>query len=396
MESLAGARERIKVCCPLLLLAVADGWERLAYSWVLIDQEVSLFYDLPPILSVTELDCPLPSSESTWLASSPDEWIRCLKSHVLCATGGWSATALRQSKMSLRELFERFDRDQLFEPGFRPELLQMRLLLFPLQILVTNLSQTFSYIPEGDRISTFYSSSSILQFEDIQLLMHRWLTYFRRAKTEGVRDYVMAKATLILYHVINLSLFTAFDKLESFARGETPHSSSREVMELPSTWLREPEKAFWHCDQILRAVGELKIELWPAWTAAAIYRATIVLWAISLCHIQGSMLWDKRDLGAGNTDWDVRFDAPLEPGLVSTQSVSDDTGVPHIVASDGSRVSLDNPHSILKLGLDTIYPGCRTSAFTDGIKCRLEAMSLSWEDRHQRLVSLSYANIYPR
>lgn len=272
----------------------------------------------------------------------------------------------------------------------------MRLLLFPLHVLVTNLSQTFSYTAEGSHISSFYSRSSIMQFEDIQLLMHRWLAYFSRAKADGVRDHAMAKATLILYHVINLNIFSAFDKLESFARRVNPHSLSGEVTELSSAWLRAPEKAFWHCIQILRAVGELKIELWPAWSAVAIYRATIVLWAISLCHLHGSVLWDKRNLVVGSTDWGVRSDAPWEPDLVSTESVNYDSGVPHIFAGDGIRVSLNNPHAILKLGIDTMHPGCQTSALANGIKRRLEAMMISWKDRHQRLVSSSYTNLFPR
>jgi hypothetical protein len=47
---------------------------RLVYNWVMVGQELSLFHDISPFLSITELERPIPGPESLWLAKDPTEW----------------------------------------------------------------------------------------------------------------------------------------------------------------------------------------------------------------------------------------------------------------------------------------------------------------------------------
>ncbi|KKY31068.1 putative transcription factor cmr1 [Diaporthe ampelina] len=57
---------------------------RLVYNWVMVDQELSLFHDTAPFLSISELHCPLPGSEILWLSSNSEQWLDGIQSVYGC------------------------------------------------------------------------------------------------------------------------------------------------------------------------------------------------------------------------------------------------------------------------------------------------------------------------
>jgi hypothetical protein len=362
-------------------------WQRLAHSWVLVDQEISLFYDIPPVLTISELETILPSDDSMWLAANADEWRQAL-CKTSNATGDWRAALLLQPKYSLRNLFQLLMENQLDRSDYRPQPLHMRLLLFPLHILVTHLCQLLNCAlndTQSPKFSYLITQNSLmLRFEEIQHLMHRWLDSFQRINGQGARYHAMAHATLVLYHVINLNIFTAFNNLESFARGEYSEWPSENGAALPKSWIRAPEEALLHCGQIFRLFRGIEDELRPVWSAAAIYRATIVLWAYSISNLQDFRQRDNESL-----ERNVLTDVPLDTLPMNDPSLQHflryGKGRPRFTAKDGTRIRLDDPRVVLMLGIETLDTGPLTSCFAEGVKCRLYAMATRWERTHQHL-----------
>src|ERR1700735_3942652 len=72
---------------------------RLAHSWVIVDQEMSLFSDTAPILSIVNLHSPMPDADTLWQANSPSDWLMAFES-----VHGSSYS----NPSSLRQLFTRF------------------------------------------------------------------------------------------------------------------------------------------------------------------------------------------------------------------------------------------------------------------------------------------------
>lgn len=69
----------------------------------MVDQELSLFHDTAPILSITEVGAPVPGSDFLWHAKDPIEWLAAIQTQNQSPTGttatvNWmSPTSLPQS-----------------------------------------------------------------------------------------------------------------------------------------------------------------------------------------------------------------------------------------------------------------------------------------------------------
>src|SRR2546429_4883799 len=97
---------------------------RLAHSWVIVDQEMSLFSDTAPILSIVDLHSPMPDADTLWQADSPSDWLMAFES-----VHGSSYS----DPSSLRQLFTRFVAGEIAESGTVISPPHPRLLLHPLQ-----------------------------------------------------------------------------------------------------------------------------------------------------------------------------------------------------------------------------------------------------------------------
>src|SRR5271154_4110442 len=115
----------------------------------MVDQELSLFYDTAPILSITELETPAPASECLWLAKDATEWLAALQQQAYIGTD-WlhSSSNLSGSPPlttpSLCDLFQDMLHDNMDRRHGQLSPLQIKLLLHPLQSLLCHLRQVLS------------------------------------------------------------------------------------------------------------------------------------------------------------------------------------------------------------------------------------------------------------
>ncbi|OQV07292.1 Fungal Zn2-Cys6 binuclear cluster domain-containing protein [Cladophialophora immunda] len=354
-----------------------ESLSRLAYGWVLLELEISLLYDLQPRINLSEIDADLPADEVLWNSANADDWRQ-----ALCAENpadDWRTILNRRQDHSLRSLFQ-FLIDEQLTSTYRPQLLHLRLLLYPLHVLVAQLAeifdQGFDIYPSRPLFSPTTQASSMLHSEEIQQLLKKWSALFRRVSGEGVKFHALSSATMVLYHLISLNLYTSFHEMERFARdGPSPA-----LADISDWWVRAPEHALIHCGQIIRLFNGSPDELRPVWSAAAIYRATLTMWYIIVTNL-------SRD--PGHVTSHTVSDA--EPLCLNSVFMEDDVvknylrsgqGNPFLLTKNGKHVTLQAPKELLLLGIETIDHGPLTTAFSVGVKQRLEAMLQAW---HQQL-----------
>src|SRR6187402_3557714 len=103
----------------------------------MVDQELSLFHDTAPILSITELQTPMPGLECLWLAKNSTEWLAALQ-QTNSATDWASPNSLEIHPLtpSLCDLFQDMLHDNISRRYDQLSPLQLKLLLHPLQSLL--------------------------------------------------------------------------------------------------------------------------------------------------------------------------------------------------------------------------------------------------------------------
>ncbi|KAK5454648.1 hypothetical protein LTR20_010307 [Exophiala xenobiotica] len=364
-----------------------ESASRLAYGWVMLETEISLFYDCRPILNTSELEAPLPSNESLWLASNAEEWRQ-----NLCEEGSfddWQVCLDAQPDHSLRSLFQLLMDNELDRLDFQPTILHMRLLLYPLHVLVAELSQLLDSGLVSMQSRWFSSptmqSSSILRYEEIRLLLQAWRDVFDRSTGQGARFRAMRNATLTLFHLISLNLFTAFGKLERVAREGPEIFDSQTRTGSTLSWIRAPELAIVHCGQVFRLSREMDRDICPIWSAAAIYRATLILWSVSILNASSADGHNVINLRQRAGKELVIDEATLQDHDVQ-QYLRRGDAKPILTAEDGHRVSLHNSGELLRLGIDTVTRRCLPTSFSAGVRYKLEEMAKVWEVKHRSLV----------
>lgn len=364
-----------------------ESASRLAYGWVMLETEISLFYDCRPILNTSELEAPLPSSESLWLASNPEEWRQ-----NLCKEGSfddWQVCLDAQPDHSLRRLFQLLMDNELDQLDFQPTILHMRLLLYPLHVLVAELGELLDSGLVSMQSRWFSSptmqSSSILRYEEIRLLLQAWRDFLDRSSGQGARYRAMRSAALTLFHLVSLNLFTAFSKLERVAREGYHAFESQSSAGLASNWIRAPEHAIVHCGQIFRLSREMDQGICPIWSAAAIYRVTLILWSISMLDARTAFGHKMPGLQSN----------PGKELVVDKVTIQDDEvqrylrrgdATPVLTTEYGHRIPLDNPGELLQLGINTVTRHCLATSFSAGVRYKLEEMAKLWEPKHRSLL----------
>lgn len=354
-----------------------ESVSRLAYGWVMLENEISLFYDCQPILNTSELEANMPADESVWLASSAEEWRQALCR--ITSTTDWQHALQVQSELSLRSLFQLLMDDQLDRPGHQLHLLHMRLLLYPLHLLVSQLGQLLdcglTKLQAREFSHPITQSASMIQFREIMSLLQTWFDTFDRLTGSGARFSAMRNATLILYHTIRLNLGTSFHQIERLAR--------RGVVDLQHDLLDEiilaPEDAIIQCGQIFRLFNQMQDELRPIWSPVAIYRATLTLWVVAILgpdHRSAHLQQTTRPISG--TSAELAIDKlPMNDPLVQ-QYLRVGEASPYLAAGN-ARVFLDDPMKILSLGIETLSGRCPTTSFSEGVRWKLETMTKAWD-----------------
>ncbi|KAG9191293.1 hypothetical protein G6011_09381 [Alternaria panax] len=273
---------------------------RHAYAWVYVDLEISLLHDLPPILSVNDLQVPLPQDNELWHAQSYSAWLELSGVNGTrpgpcnpAKFGAWleqqGASETRSGHMtpSLNGLFRSFLQGRM---GDDLPLHHLRLLLHPLQAMVLEQQQLLR-IFDTDEPSNRYRVLSKIKIlgrlqETQDLLQDLGTLLTRRAQTAAVEDekgqlHSTDFVSMIMLHLVSLNVFTSIPEIEKCAK-EVPPASDATRAEM-WRWARYPEGesyVLFHAGQIFRLIDGLSVDARPTWWPVALYRAAMSCWSL--------------------------------------------------------------------------------------------------------------------
>ncbi|KAF5002931.1 hypothetical protein FDECE_10486 [Fusarium decemcellulare] len=262
---------------------------RLAYSWVLLDQEISIFYDDTPILPIAELEIALPQRDDIWLEKSATLFSDTDNGSSGSSGGHYGVSSREMRTHSLSELFQLFLEDKLDHLDEDLQVLHMRLLLHPIQTLIYHRCQLMQCLPQIHTLNqssrTPFRTSSAIQLAEIKCLLTRWHDIMNRLDPkDSTRHLASKQVALIIYHLINLDIHISIPEIERISREEIKEdmncASVRGLFSHFSRFIYAIEEALMHCGQILRFIKQLDTQMRPLWSSLAIYRVAIALWAI--------------------------------------------------------------------------------------------------------------------
>ena len=313
----------------------------------MIDQELSLFHDTTPILSIGDVQTPIPCPDRLWRTRNSVEWQQASKE---------SYASNNHEDVSLAHLFQDLLRDEL---AMQLSPLQVKLLLHPLQTLVCHLTQILScfYGLQDPRHSTrpLMSASTLMRIEEVQSLLHKWFDLAMHNHLANP-DCRITDGSLVLYHVLYLNTVSYFPVIERMAQKE---DSSMFEPTFRAQSLYQPQKAMFHAGQILRLITKMPRDGRPPWWAAALYRATLILWVSALSH-------EHREQGPLVALDNISPEEPAAKAFLNAGYGS---------ASIGGKV-LDPEGVVLYCG-ELLGEGAPTR-FSDGVRRKLKSFLDNW------------------
>jgi hypothetical protein len=343
---------------------------RIAYSWVILDQELSLFSDTATLLNVVGLRAPMPSQDKLWEATSSDEWIASCQE----ALGDMSTQG-----PSLRHLFTAFVEGDLSSNDTVLSPLQLRLLLHPLQTLVCQLRQFLTCLPASGRQSMGTSISKVAtkaRLEEISTLLRQWYAFAARHIHTQEKPCWTSVANLVMYHLICLNTRTSLPSIEQFARGEVDCASSRQLAQ----WLRfhcvdDSEQVLVHCGQVLRLISSMPTQLRPPWWSGAVYRIALIAWATNTANKGAQIPLDINN----EVDKPFAIDAVELDDPSIEQYLKYKEGMPMLTKTDGTLIRMDVPNGVLQHCV-CILEQDMSMRITEGITRKLQNLLERWKD----------------
>ena len=362
----------INIVCTLL---IRPG--RLVYNWVIVDQELSLFHDTTPILSASELLTPLPRLDMLWSITNAEDWLSGMQSVYNNVNPQLFPT--QSSAPSLRDLFQDFLEDKLSGQQSRLSPQQLRLLLHPIQAILCHVHQLLScfhgaFYPVGNTSRTVTRKSTLAYLEEVRSLLQKWYNLNRSQYQQLESDD--GRINLLVFHLMSLNAVTNFPEIERLARREEFDGSYWDMSLPHNRYIYHREEAIFHCGQVFRQVRSISMDRRPSWWGAAIYRATLVLFAHCVSRLNTNF---QRGTGSvKQADNPVRIDqlTPEDPPLISY--VWKCEGTPVLTKSDCSgTVGLESPWEVIDHAINTLEKGA-PHRFTDGIKRKLRTLGSHW------------------
>lgn len=348
----------------------------------MLDQELSLFYDSAPILSITELESPTPAPEGLWLAKDASEWQVAVQQHRDFIGTDWprpdSSSNLNSPLTaplpppSLYSLFQDMLYDNITARHGQLSPLQIKVLLHPLQSLVYHLHQVLSCVSDNlasRRASrTASTASTLLRLEEVQSLLRKWYDMCAvHAKADPTCP--ATQASLILYNLISLNVVTAFPEIERLARTEAVGDFRRELSLCYKRCIYQPREALFHCGQVIRLVCSMPRENRPNWWPAAIYRVTMILWVESMSRIGHNS--HRTETGRM---FAIDVVTPEHPSV--DPYLWDGDGIPVLTKPDG-YTDLHRPDEVLSHCIALLDTGVALR-ISDGIKRKLLTLYKNW------------------
>lgn len=336
---------------------------RLVYNWVMVDQELSLFHDTAPILSINELCAPLPCPERLWTLRNADQWKSELNSMYNNMDGvSPQFPGYPLLTPSLYDLFQNFLHESDAQVALSAH--QLRLLLHPLQNMLCSLKQVFTCLPPKPLHQRSASTSSLTQnstmerIGEVKLLLSRWYDISMKY-WQANPDCSTTKTNLVLYHLISLNAITNFPEIERLARKEDLYNAQWELPVRYKSCIYSRDESVLHSGQVLALIRSMPADKRPTWWAAAIYRAIMTLWVESLSRQDTTSAFDRTD-----------------PITIPANKAMQNSGNPWETRLD-ETVILKGPAEVISYALDRIDDGviCRLG---DGIKRKLTTLNNNW------------------
>lgn len=291
---------------------------------------------------------------------------------------------------SLSELFSLFAEDRLYDLGRNLNVMEMRLLLHPLHALVSNYSQITASLNvrskrnqnRPDKIRPSHSQT----FDEIHSLCRRWLIIFETIDIQGARLTVVARATLVQYHLISINLLCSFKTFESFSRREGPENVVNFACSVQETLGVHLPELLAHCGQILRLVRSSDVKLRPPWWSVAVYRAGLVLWVCSITRKYFLRRTGQGQLNSSGPPVVLDGAAGLFDPALSRYLLSG-VGRPCLTCPTDSEslVYVDHPRSVLQVCIEAFGRGLRLWRLTRGLQCKMETLYGDWDEIHSEL-----------
>ncbi|KAF2234729.1 transcription factor Bmr1 [Viridothelium virens] len=351
-----------------------ESRSRLIYSWVMVDQDLSLFHDTAPLFSVTEFGAPMPDADRLWHAKTASEWTSIFE-QVHEFSGGFSSIGSGARPLSLRDLFRHFLDDEIVAQGIELTPLHLRLLLHPLQSLVCQYCQLLSCfsdtVASRQRARAVTAASTRVRLEEVQSLLQRWYDLADRY-SKANPTCPMMQANLAMFHLISLNAITNFAEIEKLARREGVDGSYPQPVWLHRRCISDVEEAIFHCGQVLRLIRAMPRGVRPPWWAAAVYRAALLLWTDSLTHNDAVSNQPSGLFPVPGPSFAVDALPPDHPLVV--RYLTKREGVPTLTKRDGSQMAIDNAFGVLSHCVEVINEGVSTR-FADGIRGKLEKLA---------------------
>jgi hypothetical protein len=233
--------------------------------------------------------------------------------------------------------------------------------------------------PSHTGTSAMTKASVMHRLDETQALLQKWyditLTYLKANPACSI-----TRCNLVIYHLLYLNTVTSLPETERFARREGLGNLSWELPLRHGRCIFHRPKAIAHCGQVFRLLHLMPNDRRPAWWAAAMYRAALVLWTDSISRMDQHHSLQQQQQGLAP----VMIDRlPLEdPAVMALAwggggSSSGGVGVPVLVCPDGTTVGLDKPAKILGYAVKHIET-CFSSRIGDGIKRKLVTLGNNW------------------
>ena len=323
--------------------------------------------DTAPILSMSNLMTVMPDMDVLWRAKSSGDWLRAYER----ANG-----ASHKPRMTLCDLFRFFLDGGLSNPNLQLSPIQLRLLLHPLQSLTTHLRQFLRCYPEesSSRKGAYAINRSALssRFEEIQSLLKQWYTLARRSPSDRPEDCAATSANLAIYHLISLNTVVCIPDVEQYSSNPKSLQSSAT---LRGSYTDHTEEIFFHCGQILRLIRSTAESVRPPWWPAAIYRAALAAWAMSMANAKARNLLSSLSREV-NHPFALDTLVPEHPTLVRYLNTGE--GQPMFTKSDGTMISLGEPQNILGHCTELLAEE-QTTSFKEGIQSKLARLAERWQ-----------------
>lgn len=344
---------------------------RLTHSWVIVDQEMSLFSDTTPLLSVVNLHAPMPDSDDLWHAASAMEWLGLF---------GKVHGSTYQSPASVRDFFTSFVDGELAGKELSPT--QLRLLLHPLQAQVCQLRQFITCLPDGGnqgKASRAVSRAATkARLEEISSLLQHWYAISKQSFSGNRGTCWTTCANLIMYHLISLNVITSFKDIEQFARRDVALGSFRFESWLQMRCIDQPAEAYFHCGQILRLIRSMPRPVRPPWWAGAVYRVALTGWATSMAGGAGRFSPTQSQV---DSDRPFPIDDLTPENDAISRYMKYQEGTPMLSRPDGSFAPMDVPSNVLQHCIELLEDDS-SMRLTDGIKRKLRMFMVSWKDNN--------------